>query len=297
MRKAVIDMGTNTFNLLIADVIDRSFETIYATKEPVLLGMGGINDNRIAMPAMARALLAVKKFTKKCDAFNVDRKNVLAIGTSALRGASNSAEFLEKVKALFEIDVRIVSGEDEANFIYQGVKWTHDFQSPAVIMDIGGGSSEFILADANGIKHLVSLDIGVSRIYQLFDHPIQYSKELQTAILAYFDDCATEGMHKLASETLIGASGSFETFYEMIFESKWNPNQEVVELPMNELRRELEWAINSTQTERNEHVWITQIRKTMLPIAALQISWALEKTNAEHVLLSPYSLKEGTLGA
>lgn len=295
MRKAVIDMGTNTFNLLIADVVDRSFKNIYSTKEPVLLGMGGINDNRIAMEAMARALLAVKKFIKKCDAFNVDRQNVLAIGTSALRGAANSDEFQERVKALFDIDVRIVSGEDEANFIYQGVKWTHDFQSPAVIMDIGGGSSEFILANANGIEDLISLDIGVSRVYQLFDHPIHYSKELQAAILSYFDECASDGMQKLASETLIGASGSFETFYEMIFKSKWNPNPEVIELPMEALIRELDWAINSTQIERNDHVWITQIRKTMLPIAALQVIWALEKTNAQQVLLSPYSLKEGAL--
>jgi exopolyphosphatase/guanosine-5'-triphosphate,3'-diphosphate pyrophosphatase len=295
MRKAVIDMGTNTFNLLIADVSDCSFKMIYSTKEPVLLGMGGINDNLIAKDALSRAFLAIKKFAGKCDAFKVDRDNILAIGTSALRGASNSAEYLESVKQLFNINVSIVSGDEEANFIFQGVKWSHDFSNSAVIMDIGGGSSEFIHANASGILNLVSLDIGVSRVYQLFDHPKQYTKDLQSSILSYFDDCASNVMRDFTTETLIGASGSFETFYEMIFQSELNPNQKVIELPLRELVIQLEWAVNSNQIERDKHVWITQIRKTMLPIAALQIIWALKKTNAQRVLMSPYSLKEGAL--
>lgn len=288
-------MGTNTFNLLIADVDERSFKIMYSTKEPVLLGMGGINDNRIAVDALSRAYLALKKFTKKCDAFKIDRSNIVAIGTSALRGASNSDEFLVNVKRLFNVDITIISGEDEANYIFQGVKWTYDFSNSAVIMDIGGGSSEFIHANTSGIQNLVSLDIGVSRVYQLFEHPKEYSKELQNSILSYFDTCAANRMNVFSTDTLIGASGSFETFYEMIHQSKINPNQEVIELPLRELMIQLEWSINSTQTERDENVWISQIRKTMLPIASLQVIWALRKTNAKHVLLSPYSLKEGAL--
>jgi len=295
MRKAVIDMGTNTFNLLIADVDDCSFNSIHSTKEPVLLGMGGINDNRIADDAISRALLALKKFTKTCDAFKIDRKNIRAIGTSALRGAENSSEFKAKVKEVFDIDVSIISGDEEANFIYQGVKWSHNFENPAVIMDIGGGSSEFIHANATGITNLLSLDIGVSRIYQQFDFPETYSGELQNAIFSYFEGCGSSGMSNFESGTLIGASGSFETFYEMIFENEWQVKQEVTELPIKELIRILDWSIHSTQAERNENVWITQIRKTMLPIAALQALWALKRTKASRVILSPYSLKEGVL--
>lgn len=288
-------MGTNTFNLLIADVDDRSFKSIYSTKEPVLLGMGGINDNRIADDAMTRAFLTLKRFTEKCDAFRMDRKNIAAIGTSALRDAENSDVFKSKVKELFDIDVRIISGHDEANFIYQGVKWNHDFATPGVIMDIGGGSSEFIQANASGITNLLSLDIGVSRVYQHFDFPETYSEELQNAIFSYFDEQGEIGMAAFKADTLIGASGSFETFYEMIFETEWKVKNEVVELPKDELLRILDWSVRSNQTERNENVWITQIRKTMLPIAALQVLWALNKTSASRVILSPYSLKEGVL--
>ncbi|MDG1330962.1 MAG: hypothetical protein P8P74_01425 [Crocinitomicaceae bacterium] len=295
MRKAIIDMGTNTFNLLVADVDERSFKSIYSTKEPVLLGMGGINDNRIADDAMARAMLALQKFTKTCDAFEIDRENIRAFGTSALRGAENACAFTAKVKDVFDVDVSIISGQEEANFIYQGVKLNHDFASPAVIMDIGGGSSEFIHANANGIMQMHSLDIGVSRVYQQFDFPETYSTELQNAIFSYFDQCEDKAMDCIEAETLIGASGSFETFYEMIFEKKWEVNREVTELPMSELRRILNWSVQSNQTERNKHVWITQIRKTMLPIAALQVLWALNRIKASRVILSPYSLKEGVL--
>lgn len=295
MRKAVIDMGTNTFNLLIADVHDRSFECLYATKEPVLLGMGGINDNRISEEAMARAHLAVKKFVRTCNAFHINKNNISAIGTSALRGASNSEDFVESMRRVFGVQVTIISGADEANYIFKGVKWTHAFENPAVIMDIGGGSSEFIHADASGILDLQSLDIGVSRVYQHFDHPETYSAELQQSILAYFDERENARMNQFEVDTLIGASGSFETFYEMIYESEWKPDPKVIELPIEKLMTQLEWSINSSQAERNEHVWITQIRKTMLPVAALQIKWALEKTKATRVLISPYSLKEGVL--
>ena len=288
-------MGTNTFNLLVADVNHRSFKSIHAAREPVLLGMGGINDNRIADDAMARALLAINKFTQTCDALKIDRKNIRAIGTSALRGAVNASEYISKVKELFDIDVSIISGSEEANYIFRGVKWTHDFKTPAVIMDIGGGSSEFINANSAGISDLLSLDIGVSRVYQLFDTPEIYSEELQQSILSYFDKCEKQKMHTFETDTLIGASGSFETFYEMIHQSKWEVSQNVIELSKVDLLRELHWAINSTQTERNEHVWITQIRKTMLPIAALQVIWALKKTQADRILISPYSLKEGVL--
>ncbi len=295
MRKAVIDMGTNTFNLLVADVNRDSFKAKYATKEPVLLGMGGINDNRISEEAMARAHLAVKKFMRTCKAFEIVAEDVIAIGTSALRGAANADEFVASMKRVFGIDIQIISGEAEANYIFKGVKWTHDFAQPAVIMDIGGGSTEFISADSNGIHDVVSLDIGVSRVYQHFDHPETYSAALQADILSYFDQCPRSEMANFRADILIGASGSFETFYEMIFESEWEAAPKTVELPMNELMRVLDWSITSTQKERNEHVWIAQIRKTMLPVAALQIKWAIQKIQCQRVLISPYSLKEGAL--
>ena len=99
MRKAVIDLGTNTFNLLIAEVDGNRFNTIISTKIGVALGMGGILEHRISPEAFDRGMSALKEFKELCDEHEV--KTIIAIGTSALRDASNGQEF--RSRALDEI--------------------------------------------------------------------------------------------------------------------------------------------------------------------------------------------------
>lgn len=295
MRKAVIDLGTNTFNLLIADVHETTFLEIFATKEAVLLGMGGINLGKITPEAIDRGMNTFQTFIQLCDKHEVEREHITAIGTSALRDASNANELLDKVRNVYNIAIEIISGEREAELIYKGVKWTYPFEESAIIMDIGGGSTEFIAANITGIQSVLSLDIGVSRVYQLFNRLDRYPKSIEREIQAYFDTQAKGGMEQFSSKVLIGASGSFETFYEMIFREKWVAFRGIVELPMDVLKKELNWAIESTQVERDLHEWISPIRKVMLPIAAIQLLWAIEHTQCSRILLSPYSLKEGAL--
>ncbi len=295
MRKAVIDLGTNTFNLLIADVHETSFLEILSTKEAVLLGMGGINHAKITPAAIDRAMKAFDRFVGLCDEYSIDREHITAIGTSALRDATNANELLDKVRNTHSIGIEIVSGVREAELIFAGVKWTDPFDESAIIMDIGGGSTEFISANKDGIRDVLSLDIGVSRVYQLFQGLDTYSESIQEKIRLYFDSQAKGRMDGFSSDRLIGASGSFETFYEMIFREKWVAFRGIVELPMDRLTEELRWVIESNQSQRDEHQWIAPIRKVMLPIAAIQLLWAIEHIHCSRVLLSPYSLKEGAL--
>ena len=104
----------------------------------------------IASDAFQRGLLAIKRFAQKCASFQVEE--IRAFGTSALRGAKNSADFLREIKNQTQIEIQIISGEDEATLIYRGVKWSYDFNERAAIMDIGGGSTEFIIANTSGIE-------------------------------------------------------------------------------------------------------------------------------------------------
>ena len=175
MIKAVIDLGTNTFNILIARIEDNFFEILWSGKEGVSLGMGGINEKIIAPDAFQRGLETMERFKQFCDDWKVVQIN--AIGTSALRDAVNSLDFIEKVKKLTGIEIKIISGEIEAELIYKGVNLTYKFKEPAMIMDIGGGSTEFIFADENGIFDLISLNIGVSRMYQEFQTSDPLTKE------------------------------------------------------------------------------------------------------------------------
>jgi exopolyphosphatase/guanosine-5'-triphosphate,3'-diphosphate pyrophosphatase len=293
MRKAVIDLGTNTFNLLIADVVDHSFNVVHSEKEGVALGMGGINKNFLAPEAFERGIKAMTHFKKVCNEHDVSE--IRGIGTSALRDASNSVDFIEQVKKHLDIDIEIISGDREAELIYRGVKWTHHFDDPAVIMDIGGGSTEFIFADENGINDLISLNIGVSRIYQHFTFTDPLSPTDISNIENWLEERAGGFFDKRQEHILIGASGSFETFYELIHNERFPSQLEAVELSFDFLVECLDEIIASTQEERDANDWIIPIRKRMAPIAAVKTRWVINKLDIKRVFISPCSLKEGAL--
>lgn len=141
-RKAVIDLGTNTFNLLIVDLQKTGFTLVHTKKEGVALGMGGINDGILAEEAFKRGVAALKRFKSKCESFEVSE--IKAFGTSALRSAKNAADFIVEAGKL-GIKIEIISGLREAEMIYKGVKWSYNFSQPGVIMDIGGGSTNLSL--------------------------------------------------------------------------------------------------------------------------------------------------------
>lgn len=293
MLKALIDLGTNTFNLIIAKIEAGEIEHLFSTKEGVALGMGGINEKRISDDAIIRAIECLNRYKTLCDDYQVQR--IDAIGTSAIRDALNQQEFVEKVKLETGIEIQVVSGEEEARLIYEGVRQTYSFDEKSVVMDIGGGSTEFILADKTGIIDLISLNIGVSRIFQLFEFSDPLSTQdiknieefIETNSLSFFDE--------KKCNCLVGASGSFETFYELAhqcpFPSKSNPQ----EIELSAFKKELNSIIQSTQKERDENEFIVPIRKKMAPIAAVKTRWIIDKLNVERIFVSPLSLKEGAL--
>ena len=125
MRKAIIDLGTNTFNLLIGEMVDGKLDLIYTDKRPVLLGMGGINENRITQEAILRAIDAILDFIQLSKSLNVD--SIEAIGTSAIRDAVNQKEFIQKIYDTTQIYVEVVTGDREAELIMKGVSLVHKF--------------------------------------------------------------------------------------------------------------------------------------------------------------------------
>jgi len=263
MIKAVIDLGTNTFNLLIARIEEDYFEVLWSGKEGVALGMGGINEQRIAADAFERGLETLNRFKHICEDWQVVQIN--AIGTSALRDATNSIDFLEKVKEITNIEIEIVSGEAEAELIYRGVSLTYHFQHPAMIMDIGGGSTEFIFADKNGIFDLISLNIGVSRMFQEFQTSDPLTVDDAKNIENWLEEKANGYFDEKQIDIISGASGTFETFYELIHNTDFPSKTNAVELSREELDSCLDNIIRSSQAERDKNDRIIPIRKKMAP--------------------------------
>ena len=293
MNLAVIDLGTNTFNLLIADVIDDHFEILHSAKEGVSIGMGGINKRVIATDAFERGLKCLVNFKIKCNEFKVER--IIAFGTSAIRDAENSIDFITAVKVATGIEIKVITGEIEAELIYKGVSWSYDFSEPAVIMDIGGGSTEFIFADKNGISNLVSLNIGLLRIFQEFTFSDPMTKEDIVTVRNWLDEKAGNYFEGKKEKILIGASGTFETFYEMLYNKDIKDEVAMIELPFERFIQVIEEIILSSEAQRDTNERIIAIRKKMAPIAAVKVQWIIEKLGVEKVFISTCSLKEGAL--
>lgn len=293
MRKAVIDLGTNTFNLLIADVYDDHFTVVHSSKEGVALGMGGINERVIAPDAFERAVTTIGHFMELCLKYGA--AEVKAIGTSAVRDASNSGELIAAVQKCYGIVIEVVDGMREAELIYNGVNWSCDFSEPSLIMDIGGGSTEFIRGHAQHPLQFCSLDIGVSRAVQLFDLSDPISSQDRQQLIEWFESKSTVLNTFDHCTTFVGASGTFETFYEMVHEMPFPQSMQPIRLHCDELKEILEWIIASTFAERERHPYIIPIRRRMAPVSALMTQWILEKFGIREVLISPFSLKEGAL--
>src|SRR5437868_339600 len=136
-RVAVMDLGTNTFHLLIAEGSETDFfKPVVHIHEGVKLGEGGINSGLIAPTPFKRGISAMQKFAVLIKENNVDA--IKAIATSALRNASNGHEFIEQVRNTTGIEIAVIDGDLEAGFIYKGIKAAHCMNgSNSLIMDIG----------------------------------------------------------------------------------------------------------------------------------------------------------------
>ncbi len=293
MRVAVIDLGTNTFNLLVADVNASGFDIVHNSKEGVALGMGGINEGIISDEAMERAFQAFENFTRICTSLNVT--SITGIGTSAVRDAGNKIEFLQEIKKRFDLEIEIVDGLEEAKLIYQGVSWSYEFDKSSLIMDIGGGSTEFIRIETGKELEFISANIGVSRAVQLFPLENPLTKENKTQLIRWFEENSKELENFRSCQVLVGASGSFETFYEMVHEEAFPNMLQNIRVPRAELIDTLDWIIESTAEQRENHPFIIPIRRKMAPVAALKTKWIIEKFGIKEIVISPCSLKEGVL--
>jgi len=147
MKIAVLDLGTNTFHLLIVGVKrNRSFKKLFKSKISVKLGEGAIDKNMIAEVPFQRGIDALKHYSAVLKKYKPEK--TVTYATSAIRSARNGKKFIAAVKKETGIKIQVISGAREAEFIYYGVRQSVQMtEEKQLIMDIGGGSTEFIIAN------------------------------------------------------------------------------------------------------------------------------------------------------
>ncbi|HEX5169899.1 MAG TPA: exopolyphosphatase [Cyclobacteriaceae bacterium] len=299
-RIAIIDLGTNTFHLLIADVSESGYHIIHRDRLAVKIGMGGINRGYITESGMQRAMVALQSFRNTIDEMRAQK--VYAFGTSALRNAKNRIEVVDKVKAVTGIDVNIISGDQEAEFIYYGVKSAVGLgQEISMIMDIGGGSVEFIIANSETIFWKGSFEIGAQRLLEKFQHhdPIQQN-DIEALDKFLYNSLSPlhEVLKSFHPTVLVGSSGTFDTLSD-IFCARHHilKTPDEVETPLTiegfyDIYREL---LVKDREARMLIPGMIEMRVDMIVVACCLIKHILESHPFTRIRVSTYSLKEGVL--
>ncbi|HHP7232673.1 MAG TPA: HD domain-containing protein [Xenococcaceae cyanobacterium] len=216
---AAIDIGTNSIHMVVVE-IDTSlpaFHIIAKEKDTVRLGDRDPKTGNLTSEAMERSLAALKRCQDLAQSLNV--RQIIAVATSATREASNGRDFLQWIETELGIAVNLISGQEEARRIYLGVLSGMDFgDRPHIIIDIGGGSTELILADDREARFLSSTKVGAVRLTKEFVHsdPISESElnYLRAYIRGMLERSTDEIWQKLQlneSPRLVGTSGTIET--------------------------------------------------------------------------------------
>jgi exopolyphosphatase/guanosine-5'-triphosphate,3'-diphosphate pyrophosphatase len=297
----VIDLGTNTFQFLIAEKSSAGYNELINIQETVKLGEGGINKGLIQPLAFERGINAMTKFHELILKHEV--KKVKAIATSALRNAANGQYFIDEVKTQTGISIEIIDGDKEASYIYKGVKAADCLsKKDSLIIDIGGGSVEFIIGNIEDIKWKQSFEIGCARLMDKFHRTDPIPPESITALNFYLEDSLKDlfvATSNYKIENIIGSSGAFETYTEIIELEKGNTinlkKTKRYSFDKDELLTLIEKLVLSSHQQRLVMDGIIPIRVDMIVTAALITRFVMQKLDMYEVVMTTNSLKEGVL--
>jgi len=299
---AIIDMGTNTFHLLLAEADERGYHIISRDRLAVKIGAGGINQGLITEAALHRALLAMQSFKNIIDGQGVQK--VYAFGTSALRNAQNGVEVARQIQELTDIAVDIISGDKEAEYIYMGVKSALNMeQEKSLIVDIGGGSVEFIIGDDERIYWKKSLEIGAQRLLEKFHKTDPITPEEIRELDQHFEKTLQpvfEAIRQYHTHTLVGSSGTFDTLSDIFcIRHDIHKTSEEIETPLSlagffEIYHEL---LKKNRAQRMKIPGMIEMRVDMIVVASCLVRYLLDHFPFERIRVSTYSLKEGVLAS
>lgn len=305
MRVAVLDLGTNVFNMILSEFTpDGGCNMVKEYKCAAKLGAGGLSDGLIAPVAFETATAALDKIMEVINkAGGADK--IIPYATSAVRDASNGPEFAQYLNHKYGFEIRIIPGEREAELIFKGIMEsvgdlrdsTGKFATGenALMLDIGGGSNEFIITDGAKILWKRSFPIGMARMREKFNYTDPIPKEVMEEFLQFNNDILEElweMVEKLRPAIFIGSSGSFDTFKDLIFNCGYRelPSMELSKEDLKELDCKL---VASTAQQRLQMPGMSQIRVDYIVLASVFTQFVLQKVNPRVVYQSSFSLKEG----
>lgn len=293
-RRAVIDLGTNTFHLLVAEVGNGRIEEVYRERIFVKLASDGIG--RIGPAPFQRGIAALIHFRKKLDALKC--LSVRAIGTAALRTAVNGREFLVAAGHA-GAKVELISGDEEARLITRGVLAAlPPTDERILIMDIGGGSTEYIVVEDGNVLFQRSFPVGVSVLKNDFHHRDPIGDDEAAAVKIHLEAVTkplAAALHNYPTRRLVGAAGTFDVLATLLRDDNAPYRPTAHELSLAGWPALRDRIVQATTAERGRFPGLPPQRVDMIVVAMLLLDFTFELADVDRVTVSRYALKEGVL--
>ena len=287
----VVDIGSNTFNLLVSSIKDK--KTIFSKETFVGIRKATFH-NIIQEKTIVKSILVLNKYKKKCS--NLKCKKIYVLATASLRNAANKHEFIKRCEEKTGLLINIVSGEEEAKLIFDGISNNITDLNNYMIVDIGGASTEFIIVKNNLHVYKKSYPFGSQLLIQKFNpsDPIK-KKEIQTIELFFKDRLKelTKLLKKEKVRNLMGSSGSFNCIFKIQSKKK---KKSIYNLVNNYKYQNFTSPkiLNSSIAERQNIPGLLKMRAENIIITIILINFLIKK-GIEKIYTTEFSLKDGVI--
>ena len=295
LRLAAIDVGSNSVHMIVAQIdADGGVSTLWRMKEMVGLGRISFPSKKLSPEAIERAVTTLARF--KQAALQRGAEQIVAVATSAIREAVNGGDVIDRIRRELKLYVKVVSARDEAKLIYYGVRHGVDLGAkPNLIIDIGGGSVEFIVGDADAAAMLESRKLGAARMTATFVHTDPIDKADRKALVANFDKelgPLIGQIKTLAPARVIGTSGTLENLARLCggVDAAGAPV-----IDAKSMARVAKSLIASDSAAREAMPKLDAHRKEQVVAAAMLVEYLFEKLGIKKIHLCGSALREGIL--
>ncbi|MGY4925936.1 Ppx/GppA phosphatase family protein [Streptomyces sp. 900105755] len=305
-RVAAIDCGTNSIRLLVADANPETGELVDLDRRMVIvrLGQGVDRTGRLAPEALQRTFAACREYAAVIKEYGAERLRFVA--TSASRDAENRDEFVRGVLDILGVEPEVISGDQEAEFSFTGatreLSGREDLAKPFLVVDIGGGSTEFVVGDAH-VRAARSVDVGCVRMTErhlvheghVSDPPTEAETAAMRADIERALDLAEETVPLREARTLVGLAGSVTTL-SAIHQDLPEYDSAAIHhsrIPYARVREITEWLLRSTHAERAAIPSMHPGRVDVIGAGALVLQSIMERVGAEEVVVSEHDILDG----
>ena len=300
MRVGTIDIGTNSMRLLIADYKNNKIENREKYINTTRIGQGVDKEGYITEEAMQRNLKALKEFSDKCKEEKCEK--VYCMGTSALRDSKNGQDFVNRAKELTNIDVKIICGDEESNLGFMGVLEGTDGnkKDDILVIDIGGGSTEFIIGNEEGIKFCKSENVGALRMTEKFITTDPISDEEFNAMTDFIEETISstlDNVKHMHISKLVGIGGAITSLSAMnqqleVYSMEKVHNSVVTKKDLEKILQNLK---NMTLNDKKTIKGLQPKRADIITAGVKILHIIMEKLEFETIVISEYDNLEGLL--